>query len=332
MAGVRRTWLLVLAIAAGATGASLLVTALVGRVRPERVRPPPLALPPLPVDRLDAHQHVDAGAVDQALQLAAGHGIRGFLNVAGGWAGDGLEGQLAAAARQDGRVRVVMTADPEGCCGPEWGAREAERIGRGEAAGAAGLDLGAPLLERAPLDGPELAPLLDACERLGLPVSLHLGGPDQRAALERLAARRPALRLVAAHLAGPGSDAAEASRLLSRIPNLALDLSARLADLSAGGEEARALLLEHADRVLFGTNLHVERRARGEVMIVGAGRTAAEVRDFFRAHLRFLESRDADIPLPGAGDLRGLGLPREVLERLYHRNAERLYGFRPEER
>jgi predicted TIM-barrel fold metal-dependent hydrolase len=185
----------------------------------------------------------------------------------------------------------------------------------------------AAVLAALPLDGPDLAPVLDACEKARIPVSVHAGGPAERAALERVAHARPALRLLAAHLGGAGAGPAELSRLLDRLPNLQLDLSARLADLSAAPEEARALFLAHPDRLLFGTNTWVEGRSPDEVRVVGAGSTEAEVRAYFLGHLRFLETRDPAIPIPGAGEVAGLGLPLPVLEQVYHRNAERLLGF-----
>jgi len=329
MRPVQRTWLVVAGIAAAAATASLLVTAAVGRARPAAARPPPLSLS-LRIARLDAHQHVAASALDQAAQLAASHGFRGLANLSGGWLGNGLEDQLAAASRHAGRVRVLMNLDASGCCGEGWAAREADRVARGRAAGAAGLDIPGAVLAGAPLDGPALAPVLDACQSLRLPVSVHLPGAEERAALERLAAARPSLRLLAAHLGGPGAGAAEMARMLGRLPNLHLDLSARLADLSASPDAARALFLAHPDRLLLGTNVRVEGDPPDRVMIVGAGRTAEEVRAFFLAHVRFLETRDPAIPLPGAGEVAGLGLPREVLEQVYHRNAERLLGFAPE--
>jgi len=323
---VRRTWLLVAAVSAAATALALLVPWAVERVRPGAVRPPQLTTP-LPLARIDAHLHVEATAVDQAVRLAAGFDTGAIVNVSGGWFGDGLESQLAAAARHPGRVRVLMNLDVRGCCGEAWGAREAARVAMGRASGAAGLDLSGEVLAAAALDGPGLAPILDACQKARIPVSVHLGGAAERAALARVASARPALQLLAAHLGGPGAGPGELSRLLDRLPNLHLDLSARLADLSAEPEEARALFLAHPDRLLFGTNVWVEGRSPDQVRVVGAGSTEAEVRAYFLGHLRFLETRDPDIPLPGAGPVRGLGLPLPVLERVYRGNAQRLLGF-----
>jgi predicted TIM-barrel fold metal-dependent hydrolase len=326
MPPVRRTWLVVASISAAATALSLLVPWAAGRVRPGADRPP--ALPsPLPLARIDAHLHVEAAAVDQAVRLAAGFDTGAILNVSGGWFGDGLENQLAAAARHPGRVRVLMNLDLRGCCGEAWRTREAARVAMGRASGAAGLDIGGDALAAAPLDGPDLAPVLDACQKARIPVSVHLGGAGERAALARVAADRPALQLLAAHLGGPGAGPDELSRLLDRLPNLHLDISARLADLSAAPGEARALFLSHPGRLLYGTNVWVEGRSPDQVRVLGAGRTEAEVRAYFLGHLRFLETRDPDIPLPGAGLVRGLGLPLPVLEQVYHRNAERLLGF-----
>lgn len=325
---VQRTWLLLAAIAAAATALALGIATAVDGSHPGLLVP---AVPfqPLPMRRIDAHLRAEAGALDQAVQLTRAHGIEAFVNLAGGWFGNGLETQLAAAGKHGPRVRVFMGLDLQGCCDPGWGAREAGRLARGAGARAAGLHLGAPVSALTPLDGVALEPIWAACQKLSLPVSVWVGDGEQRAQVERVAALHPGLALVLAHLGGPGATLPELSRLMAARPNLHLDLSARLADLGADAEAGRAFLLAHRDRVLFGTNLEVAASPDG-ALIRGAGGSAEEVRAFFQGHLRFLETRDPDIALPGAGHLAGLGLPRDLLERLYHRNAERLLGFEPE--
>jgi predicted TIM-barrel fold metal-dependent hydrolase len=327
---VKRTWLLVAAIAAAATALAVGITTAVERARPGLLLPA-LPLPALPVRRIDAHLRAEAGALDQAVQLSRSYGIDAFANLAGGWFGNGLETQLAAAGKHPGRIRVFMNLDVAGCCDAAWGAREAGRLAWGRGSRAAGLHLGAALAARAPLDGPALEPIWAACEKLSLPVSLWIGGAEERAQAERLAGRHPRLTLVLAHLGGPGAGLPELSRLLAAHPGLALDLSGRLAELGADPEAGRAFLRAHQDRVLFGTNLELAAADDG-VLVRGAGSTPEQLREFLQGQVRFLESRDREIPLPGAGAVTGLGLPRDLLERIYHGNAERLLGFDAEGR
>ena len=56
---------------------------------------------------------------------------------------------------------------------------------------------------------------------------------------------------------------------------------------------------------------------------------------FFEGTFRFFETRERGLesptPIQGRWSIDGIGLPGEVLERVYHRNAERLLGFAPPE-
>ncbi len=137
-------------------------------------------------------------------------------------------------------------------------------------------------------DDPELEPVLAFLEREGVPLVLHCGDPraaweplegplaayyrrapewhlhgradapsrdDLRAAADRVLERHPRLRVVGAHLASQDDDLPALRLRLSRYANLAVDLSARLAELLRHDPSVvRAFLLDHAGRVLFGTD------------------------------------------------------------------------------
>ena len=94
-------------------------------------------------------------------------------------------------------------------------------------------------------------------------------------------------------------------------------------------EVARAIAA-HQDRVLFGTDIQI---GDGHV-VLGAGDAhipgRAEVDRFFGATWRFFETRDRQFehptPIQGRWMIDGIGLARDVLEKVYYRNAERLLG------
>jgi len=111
--------------------------------------------------------------------------------------------------------------------------------------------------------------------------------------------------------------------------------------LGSRPEAAREAILAHPDRVLFGTGIRYVEAGDQQGIVLGAGEPilydpkllGGEDRyTFFASAFRFFETRDTEIPspTPSLGDrtLRGIGLPREVLQRVYHRNAERLLGMR----
>lgn len=327
MGPIGRAWLRIGGVAVAALAAALLAAEAVERAHPELTRLPEVAFAALGIPRVDFDQRLTPAVVDYAVRLSRRFGIGALVNLAGGSPGDGLEAQLEAAARHGGRVKVFMNLDPSGCCGEDWAGREAARLERGHSAGAAGL---AVLADGEADPGPLPDALWQACERLGLPVALHRGAVE-------LAERHPRLTVVALGLGGLAADPAAAGASLARLPNLSLELElGRTArELAGRGEAARALLLAHPGRILFGTGLRYQDRPPYHELFLGDGppvEDQAELLRFFVGLYRFLETRDPGIPGLAAGEppLAGLGLPRPALERIYHRNGRRLLALTPE--
>ncbi len=75
------------------------------------------------------------------------------------------------------------------------------------------------------------------------------------AARNRLIARHPDTQFIGAHVANNAEDLAEVSRWLgAAIPNLWIETASRIAELGRQPFTARDFLVEHADRVMFGTD------------------------------------------------------------------------------
>ena len=196
-------------------------------------------------------------------------------------------------------------------------------------------------------DDPRLAPLWQAAGEAGAPVLIHAADPvaffdpvDARnerleellahpdwsyarfgrdhhrrlvEALGNLAAAYPRTTFVAAHVAGAAEDLDLVEWLLGTHPNLYVDIAARIAELGRQPRRARDLLLRHADRVLFGTDIFPPDM------------------DEYAIYFRFLETEDEcfayspdDPPPQGRWRISGLGLPDDVLEMVYAGNARRL--------
>ena len=162
----------------------------------------------------------------------------------------------------------------------------------------------------------------------------------------RLVERHPKITFVGAHFGNDAEDPATVARLMDRLHNLWVDTAARVPELGRHPEETRAAILAHRDRMIFGTDLQLVQGpdwkgvvyGAGQPYLIepGAGRGAAMSR-FFDGSYRFFETRDRAIPSPtpiqGGWAVDGIGLPRDVLEKIYHQNAERLLGVKvPEER
>ncbi|HZL64988.1 MAG TPA: amidohydrolase family protein [Thermoleophilia bacterium] len=281
--------------------------------------------------------------------------VGAIVNLDGRWGRELDENLERYDRRHPGRFVTFCQVDWAEAASPGFGERLARSLGRSLAGGARGLkvwkDLGLGVTDdRGRLllpDDPRLAPLWHAAGEAGAPVLIHAADPvaffdpvDARnerleellahpdwsyacfgrhhhhrlvEALGNLAAAHPRTTFVAAHVAGAAEDLDLVERLLGAHPNLHVDIAARIAELGRQPRRARELLLRHADRVLFGTDIFPP--DMGEYAI----------------YFRFLETEDEhfayspdDPPPQGRWRISGLGLPDDVLEKVYAGNARRL--------
>lgn len=240
------------------------------------------------------------------------------------------------------------------CHQPGFAARVAVQLAEAKSQGASGLKLFKQfgLEYRNPdgsfvtIDDARWDPIWEACGRLGLPVLIHTGDPaaffttvDERnerweelsrhpewsfptprfprreellAARNRVVARHPRTIFLGAHVANNSEDLATVSGWLDQYPNLHVEIASRIAELGRQPYTARAFFLKYADRILFGTD----------------GPWPEERLTYY---WRFLETWDEYFPyaekaFPPQGFWRiyGLGLPEDVLRKVYHANAARL--------
>ncbi len=138
---------------------------------------------------------------------------------------------------------------------------------------------------------------------------------------------------VGVHFGNNPEDLSYVDRVLSLYPNFYVDLSARIPEIGRHDpDEVRELFVRHQDRILFATDMAVVKR-RGQVSYTlgSSGETPAtraDVAPFFAACRQFLETNDAGIahPTPIQGDwtIDAIGLPQDVLDKVYYLNAYRL--------
>jgi predicted TIM-barrel fold metal-dependent hydrolase len=199
-------------------------------------------------------------------------------------------------------------------------------------------------------DDERIAPVFAAAGELGLPVLIHTADPvaffrpvdrhNERLeellrhpewsfagpefpshrrlmeSFEALVAAHPRTTFIGAHVAGWVENLGWVSRMLDDHPNLHIDIAARIGDLGRQPRAARALILAHPDRIVFGTD---------ELPPSAAG---------YRRYFRFLETADEcfayteESPPPsGRWTISALDLPDPVLEAVYAANARRLFGL-----
>jgi predicted TIM-barrel fold metal-dependent hydrolase len=222
------------------------------------------------------------------------------------------------------------------------------------------------------VDDPWLDPIWATAGALGLPVFIHVGDPrafwapatpdnprwaelsvhprwsladrpvpsfdSLRDALLRVVARHRATRFVSVHFGNDAEDVAFVGAALDAHPNLWIDLAARLPELAyTPTATLRAVLLRHADRVLFGTDTGMGARLDEDaaIMLGSTGArpdTVRELAAYYERHYRWLTTRDvipSPTPIQGQMPLEGLALPPEVVARITRENAEVLLGPPP---
>lgn len=214
------------------------------------------------------------------------------------------------------------------------------------------------------IDDPKLDGVWRRCGELGMPVSIHVADPrafwlpyDQQnerwkelkdhrnwwfgdpkqfpsreellAALDRVIARHPKTTFVCVHFANNPEDLDWVERKLDERPNMNADLAARIPELGRHDpERVRRLFIKHQDRIFFATDFQVY----GKLILGSSGDDERPTDDdaamFFHKEWRWLETRDRDwphmTPIQGDWNITSIGLPSEVLRKIYFDNARRL--------
>jgi predicted TIM-barrel fold metal-dependent hydrolase len=320
--------------------------------------------PAFPV--IDVHNHLGGGKqiltperVKHYLAEMDAAGVRTAVNLDGGW-GQRLKETLAALDQAyPGRFLTYALVDFSGIDEPDWSDREASRLRDSFQAGAKGLKFHKTLGLRVrykdgrymPVDDPKLDPIWEVCAEFKRPVEIHTGDPgafftpldrfserwhelnehpewlfhgqdfpkraDLHAQRMRAIARHPNTTFICAHMANDGEDLAELGRCLDAYPNMYVDIDARISELGRQPYSARRFFLKYQDRIMFGTDTAPNRRA-------------------YSIYYRFLETDDEYFDPAGGHHPQGMWmiygvfLPRDVLEKLYFKNAERLLvGLKP---
>jgi len=135
---------------------------------------------------IDVHVHVSPPGVPRLLALMQKRGINQIVNLSGGNPLAGLDEQLEAAAKAQGKVIVFTTLAYEQARFPDYGKRMAILLREAHARGARGLKiakvLGIALARRdgtrIPVDDPALDVVFDAAGELGMPIAIHTGDPE----------------------------------------------------------------------------------------------------------------------------------------------------------
>jgi predicted TIM-barrel fold metal-dependent hydrolase len=132
----------------------------------------------------------------------------------------------------------------------------------------------------------------------------------------RMIAKHPNTNFIGAHVGGMSENLALAGEWLDTYPNLYYDTSARIHEMGRQPYTARKFLIKYADRILFATDG------------CEAGPINAEM---YRLNWRWYETDDEYFEVSKAHHYQGrwmvygVNLPDDVLEKIYNKNAKKLY-------
>ena len=314
---------------------------------------------------IDVHNHLGGGKdrltseqVKQYLGEMDAAGVRTVVNLDGGW-GEQLKETLSALDEAyPERFLTFALLNFDGIDNENWGRREARRLEESFKAGAKGLkfhkSLGLSYRYKngklMPVDDPKLDPVWQMCAKHKRPVVIHVADPAafftpldrfnerwhelnehpnwlfhgerfpsrdeilmQR---NRAIAKHPKTTFICAHFGNNPEDLDTVGKWLERYPNMYIDVDARISELGRQPYTARKFFLKYQDRIMFGTD-------------------TTPRRDAYRIYYRFLETDDEYFDCAGGHQrqgfwmIYGLFLPEDVLEKIYNKNAERIFFGRP---
>jgi uncharacterized protein len=309
---------------------------------------------------IDVHNHVnDAMGIDehmapqQVVKIMDDTNVKTIVILTGMW-GEKLQHVIDEMVKPyPGRFIVFEQIDFSKIDDPNFSQEMVAQLDDSVRRGARGLkqlkDLGLTDRDKSgkliAIDDPRLDPIWEEAGRLGIPVSIHTSDPEAffhpidntneryeeltehpdwsfygpqfptkeevLAQRDRMFAKHPNTTFVALHMANWPENLDYVSRLLDRLPNVMVEFGAREAELGRQPQRAREFFIKYQNRIMFGTDNEV-----AEAM--------------YRNHFRWLETGDESFDYwgyPGQGrwKIYGMNLPDEVLEKIYHKNAERMF-------
>jgi len=311
---------------------------------------------------IDVHNHVNDARSPaserippaKVVEMMDNCNIQKIVILTGKW-GDQLQRVVDEMVKPyPDRFMVFTQLDWTNLDAPDFGQQMVRQIDDAVARGARGLkvtkEFGLQVRYKSgkllSVDDPKLDPIWDECGRLGIPVSIHVTDPEaffhpldntnerfeelidnpdwlfygpqfpsKESILEarnRMFARHPNTTFISLHVGNWPENLDYVSDVLNRNPNVLVEFGAREAELGRQPRRARRFFLEYQDRILFGTD-------------------ATPNEDMYRNYLRWLETADEyfdywGYPEQGRWKIYGMDLPDEVLEKVYHRNAEKVFS------
>lgn len=251
----------------------------------------------------------------------------------------------------NGRLLLFTNLDFLGIDDPNWTKNTVAQLEKDVKNGASGLkiykELGLEVLDkngkRVQVDDPRLDPVWEKCGELHIPVLIHTGEPiaffdKMDASNERwlelkthpdrarprsryptwqqvmseqhhIFQKHPHTLFIAAHFGWLANNLDALGKMLDTMPNVYTEFAAVMEEIGRQPKNARAFFIKYQDRILFGKDTW----------------SVPEYGFYFR----MLETEDEYFPAlrkyHAFWGMYGLGLPDDVLKKIYYKNALKLF-------
>ena len=310
---------------------------------------------------IDMHQHVnDARGIGdhvpplELVQRMNQLNIQSMVILTGGWGTEFQKVMDEMVKPYPGRFFVFTQPDWSKIDDPNFGGEMVQQLDDAVRRGARGYkilkELGLGVKDKTgklvTVDDARLDPVWEECGRLGIPVAIHIADPEAffhpidaeneryeelnehpdwsfygpqfpsfaelLAARDRMFAKHSRTTFIVLHAGNWPENLDAVAEMMDRLPNTMIEFGGREAELGRQPRRTRKLFLDYQDRVMFGSD------------------NTPDV-DMYQSNFRWLETDDEAFdywgsPSQGRWTISALSLPDEVLEKIYHRNAEKLFN------
>ena len=292
--------------------------------------------------------------------------MRAMVDLTGGYGAGVREAIAKLQTAHPGRFYVFTEPAWDKASDPGYSKTQAELIEDAHRAGARGVKvlktLGLFLREKGTnklvaIDDPRFDEMWEAAGALKMPIAIHSSDPEAfflpidrynerweelhahpdwsfygrdfpsnmelQEARQRVMRRHPRTQFVCLHVAD-SENLGYVSECLDSHPNMHVDIAARIGELGRQPRTARKFFDKYQDRIVFGTDASSERSTPQQTF----GDRMYEI------YYRFLETEDeyfdytpAPKPAQGRWNIYGVGLPEQMLRKVYWENAAQLLGL-----
>lgn len=211
------------------------------------------------------------------------------------------------------------------------------------------------------IDDPKFDPIFNYLSENGIPVCGHLGEPkncwlpldkmtvnndrayfkdhpeyhmylhpefpsyeEQVAARDRMLEKHPDLKFMGAHLGSMEWSVDLMVEHFERFPNLTVDMAERICHIEVQVQDdmqkVRDFFIKYQDRIIYGTDMGDYEGSEADPV-----KLKEIVHEQWKSDWKFLTTDETMSSEKVNGEFKGLKLPREVVEKIYYKNAEKVF-------